>query len=64
MLSNIKIISCYENVFHETKVFFLNSNLVGEDLFEKEELIFFWTQGFHFYIYSRNNFSVKVLPHI
>ena len=64
MLLNIKIINYYENFFHETKLFFLNFNPVGVDLFKKEELISFWTQGFHFYIYSRNNVSVKIVSHV
>ena len=64
MLLNIKIINYYENFFYETKLFFLNFNSVGVDLFKKEELISFWTQGFHFYIYSRNNFSVKIVSHV
>ena len=41
MLLNIKIINYYKNFAHETKLFFLNSNPVGVDLFKKEELIFF-----------------------
>ena len=58
------MINYYENFVHETKLFFLNSNPVGVDLFKKEELISFWTQSFHFYIYSRNNFSVKIVSHV
>ena len=42
----------------------INSNHLGVDLSKKEELISFWTQGFHFYIYSRNNFSVKIVSHV
>ena len=49
MLLNIKILNYYEKFFRETKFFFLNSNPVGADLFKKEQLISFWTQGFHFY---------------
>ena len=64
MLFNIKIVNYYENFFHETKLFFLNSNPVGVDLFKKEKLISFWTQGFHFYIYSKNNFSVEIVSHV
>ena len=64
MLFNIKIVNYYENFFHETKLVFLNSNPVGVDLFKKEKLISFWTQGFYFYIYSKNNFSVKIVSHV
>ena len=65
MLFNIKIVNYYENFFHETKLFFLNSNPVGVDLFKKEELISFsFSIGFHFYIHSKNNFSVKIVPHV
>ena len=62
MLLNIKIINY--NFFLETKLFFLNSNPVWVDLFNKEELISLWTQDFHFYIYSRNNVSVKIVSHV
>ena len=58
MLFNIKIVNYYENFFHEAKLFFLN-------LFKKEELISFsFSIGFHFYIHSKNNFSVKIVPHV
>ena len=58
MLFNIKIVNYYENFFHETKLFFLN-------LFKNEKLISFsFSIGFHFYIYSKNNFSVKIVPHV
>ena len=48
----------------KAKLFFLDSNPVGVDLFKKEELIFFWTQGFQFYIYSRNNFPIEIVSHV
>ena len=58
MLFNIKTVNYYENFFHETKLFFLN-------LFKKKELIFFsFSIGFHFYIYSKSNFFVKIVPHV
>ena len=64
MLLNMKIINCYENFFHETKLFFLNSNSVGVHLFKKEDMLSFWIQGFHFCFYSRNNFSVNIVSHV
>ena len=42
----------------------INSNHVGLDLFKKEELIYFWAQGFHSYIDSRNTFPIKIVSHV
>ena len=65
MSLNIKIVNYYENFFHEKKnFFFLNSSSVGVDLFKNEELISFWTHGFHFYIYSKKIFSVKIVSYV
>ena len=49
--------------FMKQNYFFLIPTLWGVYLLKKEELIYFWTQGFHFYIYSRKQFSVKIVSH-
>ena len=65
MSLNIKIVNYYENFFHEKKFFFfLIPALWGVDLFKNEELISFWTHGFHFYIYSKKFFSVKIVSYV